>query len=148
MRTTCVFFQGQTLFWPYIRNGRSNWCQTKRKCIGWILGRLYDLALWPHPWPWPWSLKVRVWNSFILGIGRPIGNEWKGCESSIHDHDIDLWDHGGVGGCPWWGGRMYLIVTGVTSNIGVPSTYLVYMYFHFSFANNQVRYGLHWAHAP
>ena len=20
-----------------------------------ILGRLHDLALWPHPWPWPWS---------------------------------------------------------------------------------------------
>ena len=26
---------------------------------------------------------------------------------------------------PWWGGRMYQIVTGVTSDIGVPSTYLV-----------------------
>ena len=24
-----------------------------------ILGRLYDLALWPHPWPWPWSFKVK-----------------------------------------------------------------------------------------
>ena len=34
-----------------------------------ILGRLYDLALWPHPWPWPWSFKVRVWNSFISGMG-------------------------------------------------------------------------------
>ena len=26
---------------------------------------------------------------------------------------------------PWWGGRMYWIVTGVTSDVGVPSTYLV-----------------------
>ena len=26
---------------------------------------------------------------------------------------------------PWWGGRMYQIVTGVTSDVGVPSTYLV-----------------------
>ena len=26
---------------------------------------------------------------------------------------------------PWWGGRMYRIVTGVTSDVGVPSTYLV-----------------------
>ena len=32
------------------------------------------------------------------GMGRPIDNERKGCESSIHDHDIDLCDHGGVGG--------------------------------------------------
>ena len=26
---------------------------------------------------------------------------------------------------PWWGGRMYWIVNGVTSDVGVPSTYLV-----------------------
>ena len=26
---------------------------------------------------------------------------------------------------PWWDGRMYRIVTGVTSDVGVPSTYLV-----------------------
>ena len=26
---------------------------------------------------------------------------------------------------PWWGGRMYRIMTGVTSDVGVPSTYLV-----------------------
>ena len=52
-----------------------------------------------HPWPWPWSFKVRVWSSFISGMGRPIDSERKGCESSIHDHDIDLCDHGGVGGC-------------------------------------------------
>ena len=32
-------------------------------------------------------------------FGQPIDNERKGCESSIHDHDIDLCDHGGVGGC-------------------------------------------------
>ena len=43
--------------------------------------------------------KVRVWNSFIWGLGRPIDMEQKGCESSIHDHDIDLSDHVGEGGC-------------------------------------------------
>ena len=26
-------------------------------------------------------------------------NEMDVCESSIHDHDIDLCNHGGVGGC-------------------------------------------------
>ena len=25
------FFQGQTLFWPYLKNGWSDWCETKRK---------------------------------------------------------------------------------------------------------------------
>ena len=105
-----ALFQGQTLFWPYLRNGWSDWCEMKRKCIGWILGTicdldlwphswpwpwmsdwcemkrkwvnmilgwLYDLALWPHPLSWPWSFKVRVWYSFISGMGRPIDNEWK-----------------------------------------------------------------------
>ena len=38
-------------------------------------------------------------KSFISGMGRPIDNEGQGCESSIHDHDIDLCDHGEVGGC-------------------------------------------------
>ena len=75
-------------------------CEMKRKWANMILGRLYDLALWPHPWPWPWSFKVRVWNNFISGMGRPIDNERKGCGSSIHDHDIDLCDHGGVGDVP------------------------------------------------
>ena len=28
---------------------------------------------------------------------------------------------------PWWGRRMYRIVTGVTSDIGMPSTYLVWL---------------------
>ena len=54
-----------------------------------ILGQLYDHALWPHPWPWPWNFKVRVWNSYISGMGRPIDMERKGCDSSIRDHDID-----------------------------------------------------------
>ena len=65
-----------------------------------ILRQFYDLALWPHPWHWPWSFKVRVWNSFISGMGQPIDNERKGCESSIHDHDIDLCDHGGWADVP------------------------------------------------
>ena len=63
------------LFWPYLRNDWSDWCETKRKCIGWIRGTICDLDLWPHPWPWPWSFKVRVWNSFISGMGRLTWNE-------------------------------------------------------------------------
>ena len=48
-----VFFQGQTLYLTYLRNGLSDWCETKRRCIGWILGELCELDHWPHPWPWP-----------------------------------------------------------------------------------------------
>ena len=55
-----VFFQGQTLFWPYLRNGWSDWCETKRKWIGWILGTICDLDLWPHSWPWPWMFQGQI----------------------------------------------------------------------------------------
>ena len=61
----CV--QGQTLYWTYLRNGWSDWCETKRRCIGWILSELCDLDLWPDPWPW--RFKVNVWNSLIWGMG-------------------------------------------------------------------------------
>ena len=47
-----------------------------------------------------------------------IDMERHGCESIIHDHDRTY-------GLPWWGGWMYCIVTGVASDIGVLSTYLV-----------------------
>ena len=55
-----VIFQGQTLFWPYLRDDWSDWCETKRKCIGWILGTLGDLDLWPHSWPWPWMFQGQI----------------------------------------------------------------------------------------
>ena len=35
-----MFFQGQTLYWTYLRNGWSDWYETKRRCIGLILGEL------------------------------------------------------------------------------------------------------------
>ena len=50
LKKSDVFFQGQTLFWPYLRNGWADWCETKRKCIGWILGTICYLDLWPHSW--------------------------------------------------------------------------------------------------
>ena len=53
-----VFFQGQTPFWLYLRNGWSDWYETKRKCIGWILGTICDLDLWSPSWPWPCSRSI------------------------------------------------------------------------------------------
>ena len=64
-----VFFQGQALYWTYLRNGSSDWCETKRRSIGWILGELCDLDLWPDSWPWPCSFKVKVWNDLTWGMG-------------------------------------------------------------------------------
>ena len=47
LKISDVFFQGQTQFWPYLRNGWSDWCETKMKCIAWTLGTIYDLDLSP-----------------------------------------------------------------------------------------------------
>ena len=100
LKISDVFFQGQTLFWPYLRNGWSYWCETKRKCIGWILD-ICDLDLWPHSWPWPWCFKVKFRNSCISGIVGLINVKWKGSEliwywadymtlPFDHTHDLDL----------------------------------------------------------
>ena len=92
----------------------------KRKWINRILGRLYDLALWPHPRPWPWSFKVRVWNSLISGMVLLIDMEWKGWESSVHDHDsVTMVGWADVPDSD-------RIVTGVTYAVCLLSTYVVY----------------------
>ena len=81
-KIACVFWRGQTLYWPYLRNGWSDWCEIKRKWIDKILVRLYEHI---H------DLDIEVSKSeFETGMGRPIDMEQKGCESSIHDHDMDL----------------------------------------------------------
>ena len=156
-------FQGQTLFWTFLRNGWSDWCETKRKYIGWMLGIICDLDHRPHSWPWPWIFQGLI--SKLLYLGNCWSVKWKGSEligywadymtlPFDHTHDLDLavsrseseitlsqeW-HGRLTWnermgvihswpwswlvWPWWGGRMYRIETGVTSDVGVWSTYLV-----------------------
>ena len=113
-----MFFQGQTLYRTYLRNGWSDWCETKRRCIGWILGKLCDLDLSPDLWPWPRSFKVKVWNSLIWGMGGWLTWNERDVSRSFMTMTVTY-------GQPWWGGWMYHIVIGVTSDVGVPSTYLV-----------------------
>ena len=55
-------------------------------------------------------------------MGALIDMEQKGCDLIIHDHDHDLW-------VTMLGGWLYQTVTGVTSDVGVPSTYLVGIFF-------------------
>ena len=69
----------------------SDWCETKRKQVNWILGWMYGLALWLDRWPWPCSFKAKVWNSLICGMGWLIDMGLKGCESIIHHHGCDPW---------------------------------------------------------
>ena len=69
-----------------------------------------------HSWPWPCSFKVNIWNSHICGMGGLVDLEKRGYESTMHDHECDL----------WWCGLMYSIVTGLTSNVNITSTYLFF----------------------
>ena len=36
--------------------------EMKRKCISWILDKLYDVDFWPHPWPWPWIFHGQIFK--------------------------------------------------------------------------------------
>ena len=118
LKISDVFFQGQTLFWPYLRNGWSDWCETKRKCIGWILGTIYDIDL-THDLDLG-CFKVKFRNSFIFGIVGMIDVKWKGSEliwywaycmtlPFDHTHDLDLGvsrSESEIALSQEWGGRL------------------------------------------
>ena len=79
--------------------------ETKRRCIGWILGKLCDLDLWPDPWSWPCSVKVK----FEIALFE----EWEGLIDMGRNVIIHAWpwpwpmgNLGMVGGCTvqWLGG--------------------------------------------
>ena len=115
-----MFFQGQTLFWPYLRNAWSNWCETKRKCIGSILGMIYYLTFdLTHDLDLG-CLKVKFRNSSISGIVGLIDVKWKGSEliwywancmtlPLDHTHDLDLGvsrSESEIAISQEWGGRL------------------------------------------
>ena len=60
LKISDVFFEGRTLFWPDLRDCWSDWCETKKKCIGSILGTICDLDFWPQSWPWPWMFQGQI----------------------------------------------------------------------------------------
>ena len=181
LKISDVFFRSQTFYWIYLRNGWSDWCETKRMHIGWILGELCDLDLWPpHDFLHDlWFFKVKFQNSCISGI--VIWLMWYKKRANQLDTGLTVWSYPLTtpmtltllfpgqsffvliffvlffcccccvffcsffffgGGC-WliWNERnlsqsfmtmtvtygwcMYSMVTGVTSDVGVPSTYLV-----------------------
>ena len=91
-----VFFHGQTLFWSYLSNCWSDWCETKRKCIGWILGTICDLDLWLHSWHWPWMFQGQISKALYLR------NCWSDCCEMKRKwvnmilgrlYDLALWPH-------------------------------------------------------
>ena len=80
-----------------LRNVCSDWCETKRKCIGWILTLTFDLTDDLDVG----CYKVKFRNSSISGIVGLIDMKWKGSELMWywadcmtlpfdHTHDLDL----------------------------------------------------------
>ena len=60
-----AFFHNQIFYLPYLRNGWSSWCETKRKWVNWMLHMFtFDLDLWP------WIFKVKLY----LGNGTSRSN--------------------------------------------------------------------------
>ena len=164
-KKSVMFFQYQTFFCTYLRNGWSDWCEKKvSTSVGyWVYYMTLTFEL-THDLDLGF-FKVKFRNTFILGIVGVIDVKWKGTElirycancmtlpfdhthdldlqvsrsvfgialsqewdgwltwkerdeSSIHDDDIDFCSTMRVG----W---MNQIVTRMTSDVGVLSTYLV-----------------------
>ena len=96
-------FQGQTLFWTYLRNGWSDWCETKRRFIGWYwvnyVTLTFDLTR---------DLDLVVSRSkFEIALFEEWGADWHGTKGMwVVNSWPWLWpmgNHGGVGGCTVWG---------------------------------------------
>ena len=67
------FFFKVKHYWTYLKNGWSDWCETKKRFIGWILGELCDLDLWPQPWPW------FLRSNFKRAVSQELLSDW--CET-------------------------------------------------------------------
>ena len=62
----------------------------------WVLGKLSDLDLSPHPWRWSCIFTVRFWHSCISGLGRAIRHITKAVWvdsklDQLHVCDLKVW---------------------------------------------------------
>ena len=137
--TFTLNFQGQIWNFLYLSQKWSDCHETKNKHTDWTLGLKCDHQIWPWPWPWPWIFKVKYGISYISTKRGPIATKRK-ANISIEIqalnvtngfdlvHDLDIWFFKVKILAVWWprsGVRIYQIVIGVTSDVGVPSTHLV-----------------------
>ena len=84
----------------------------------WIFKVKRDLDLWAHTRLWPWIFMVKFWNSCISEWeGRLALHRGGGSRSYMTMTMTIWWPRSGV-----W---IYQTVTGLTSVVGVLSTYLV-----------------------
>ena len=89
----------------------------------WIFKVKCDFDLWPHTWLWPWIAVISERE------GRLTLNKGGGSRSFMTMTVTICWPRSGV--------RICQIVTGVTSDVGVPSTHVVY-------TNNGACWHIYW----
>ena len=151
--TLTLNFQGQISNWLYLCQKWSDCQETKSEHIDWTLGLKCSHQIWPWPWPWPWIFKVKYEICYISTKSGPIATRRK-ANISIwtlglkFDNGFDLamilmfeFSRSYVILTIWWprsGVRIYQIVTGVTSVVGVPSTHLVCLIWMIFFQNANV----------
>ena len=136
--TLTLNFQGQIWNSPYLSQKWYHCHETKSKHIDWNLGLKCDHQILPWPWPWPWSFKVKYGICYISTKSGPIAI--KQMQTYRFNSGPQIWPMGltmtltyefsrsNVILNIWWprsGVRIYQIITGVTSDVGVPSTHLV-----------------------
>ena len=160
--TLTLNFRGQTWNLLYLSQKWSDCQETKSKYIDWTKCLKCDHWVWP--WPWPWIFKVKYGICYISAKNGPIATKRK-VNISIGlkcDHRVWPW--------PWpfefsrsnmefaisqpkvvrrSGVRIYQIVIGVTSDVGVPSTHLVISLMIIKILANSTKMQYHprWCHA-
>ena len=77
-----------------------------------------DLYLWPYAWRWPRIFMVKFWNSYISESEDRLTLNKEGGSRSFMTMTVAIW-------WPRSGEKNYHIVTGVTWDVGVPTTRLV-----------------------
>ena len=91
-------FSRLNTIWSYLRNGWSDWCESKRKWIDYILG-ICDLDLWPHWWPWPRMSQGQIskelhlkncWSDWCEMKRNELIGYWANCMTLPFDHTRDL----------------------------------------------------------
>ena len=151
--TLTLNFQGQIWNLLYLCQKWSNCHETKSKHIDWTLGLKCD----HHIWPWPWLFKVKYGICYISTKTGLIATKRKAnisneVQASIATngfdlgHDLDIWfSRSNVILTIWWprsGIRIYQMMTGVTSDVGVLWTHLVPItkirQCHMSYLDNEI----------
>ena len=117
-RLAKICLSAQKVRTTHLRNGWSDWCETKKKCICWILATICDFDL-THDLDLG-CFKVEFRNNSISGIVGLIDVKWKGIEliwhwadcmtlPFDHTHDLDLGvsrSESEIALSQEWGGRL------------------------------------------